>query len=161
FTKIFKSIILQSSRNQPSSSGGKILVLFFSTFVLIIVALYNGSLTSFLAAPILEKVPNTHNEIEDLGYRVWIQDEYAQYTFMKTSPSSTLRNLVQEAIVSDTKTSIPPEDVMQSVQTNKIALMSIDPALVTNTYVDKKSVGGGEYGFCTLRWVTEPLFVTM
>ncbi|CAL4124201.1 unnamed protein product, partial [Meganyctiphanes norvegica] len=77
-----------------------------------------------------------------------------------TSPSSTLQNLVQGAIVSDTK-GIPSEDVMQSIQTNKIALMSTDPALVTNTYVDKKTVGGGEYGFCTLRWITEPLFVTM
>ncbi|CAL4189016.1 unnamed protein product, partial [Meganyctiphanes norvegica] len=79
-----------------------------------------------------------------------------------TSPSSTVQQLLQEAIISTNTDSIPPEENVMRAYDEDIALMLVFPNGVMNNYADFGDGEGiiGSRGICQLREVPDPLSVS-
>ncbi|CAL4118779.1 unnamed protein product, partial [Meganyctiphanes norvegica] len=106
-------------------------------------------------------VPNTNQEIQDLGYRVWIQHGFFAYKYMKEAPIPLYQQLLSEAMVSKTTSYIPPEDVHQLTLSSKIALVLLWNGGYRNKYADYGNGKGivGAHGLCTIRRVPEQMYV--
>lgn len=71
------------SKELPHNAAGRLVLTGMWLVVIILVALYNGSLTAFLSIPRVERVPQTVRQLIDMGYTLSINNVFSQYVKFK------------------------------------------------------------------------------
>ncbi|CAL4122461.1 unnamed protein product, partial [Meganyctiphanes norvegica] len=79
------------------------------------------------------------------------------------SESSVIKQLLEEAEVTQINTIVPPEDVIERLHTTDIALIVPDREAVMNKYADFGTGGGiiSKFGICKSKYMEEPLKRTL
>nr|XP_053648766.1 glutamate receptor ionotropic, delta-1-like isoform X3 [Cherax quadricarinatus] len=158
FTTSFKTIIFKSSKQQPGSAAGRVVLTATWLVAMVVVAVYTGNLTAFLSIPRVDKVPNSVRDLLDMGYTLNVNDAFSQYQKMKqTSPIPDQQRIFKKAEIRSHFGFSIPEVYINRTLSERLALLVNN--VIVDYLLDHYTTHVGSVRVCRLKTSTEPLFL--